>query len=225
MSLRRQDSPYRVPSPEAVSPFCLYSSVPATTNLSLNYLVILQNQALQHIAEQNKIIASLIQRISEKPLEGGEAKGASKTSGSEEAEEDKKLRIVMEGELQTPVLKERGFALAGSVKDSNDVLAPQTAGTRLSLFLYTQDAPNTPLVVNIAGTLSTGKKAIRGSVCAEVKDDGTFLFPNIVINEVSSHYIDDVFTLMIRDESNELKPLIIRRLSVRARKAKALDEG
>lgn len=56
-----------------------------------------------------------------------------------------------------------------------------------------------------------------------VQSDGSFRFPNVVINEVSSHYIDDAFCLVASADQLGVKPLVIRKLAVRARKAKLLS--
>lgn len=201
---------------EKCSPYCVLGVAPAATSLSLNYLLLLQNQALQQVAEQNVQIASLISRISR-----AKARVKSEASESESKTEDpRSLRLVLSEDLHTPILKERGFALTGVIKDTDGRIVPEAAGVRLIIALFTQDKPAKALELNIAGITYTGKKALRGTLTAEVDTTGSFCFPNVVINEVSSHYIDDVFTLVVSDLHDEMRPLVIRRLSVRARKAK-----
>lgn len=197
---------------EITRPFCLYSIAPAAPTVPINYLVQLQNQVLQQVAEQTMQIAGLIRRIS-----GVKKQRKTENKGSESREEDcRPLKLVLTSDLCTPILKERGFRLAGAVKDTEGCVAPHMEGTSLSLSLFTEDQPTKALELNIAG-----KKALRGTVSAKVDSSGHFLFPNVVINEVSSHYIDDVFTLVVHDVKDSLQPMVLRRLSVRARKAKA----
>lgn len=137
------------------------------------------------------------------------------------AEDSRPLRLVLAEDLSTPILKERGFALRGQVKNAQGDAVPAASGVLLTITIFTQDKPAEALELNIAGKTQAGKKALRGSLTTEVDAHGNFFFPNVVINEVSSHYIDDVFTLVVSDSQGEFRPLVIRRLSVRARKAKA----
>lgn len=197
-------------------PFCVYEVAPATTVFPLNYLVMLQNQVLQQVADQNAQIAGLINRIS---LSKAFVKTKGKNSESKELDQ-RPLRLVLTSDLPNPVLKERGFELAGAVQDASGAIVPAAAGASLSLSIFTQDQPTKSLDYNIAGTLYPGKKVLRGTVTATIDSSGRFLFPNVVINEVSSHYIDDVFTLKVTDSTEEFRPLVMRRLTVRARKAR-----
>lgn len=217
MSLRTTAPQANTRIEEDCIPYCAFSVAPAATSLSLNYLVLLQNQALQQVVEQNRQIASLICRISR-------AKVRTQPEASEcdsKAEDPRPLRLVLVEDLSTPILKERGFALRGSVKNAQGETVLEAAGVRLTIAIFTQDKPAEALELNIAGNTQAGKKALRGSLTTEVDATGNFFFPNVVINEVSSHYIDDVFTLVVSDLHEEIRPLVIRRLSVRARKAKA----
>ena len=217
MSLRTTAPQANVRLGEDCSPFCAYSVAPAATSLSLNYLVLLQNQALQQVVEQNRQIASLISRISRAKVR---VQPEANDSDSK-AEDSRPLRLVLAEDLSTPILKERGFALRGQVKNAQGDAVPAASGVLLTITIFTQDKPAEALELNIAGKTQAGKKALRGSLTTEVDAHGNFFFPNVVINEVSSHYIDDVFTLVVSDSQGEFRPLVIRRLSVRARKAKA----
>lgn len=57
-----------------------------------------------------------------------------------------------------------------------------------------------PLLVtnNIAG-----KKVLRGTIEVEMCEDGLIEFPNVVINEVSSHYANDGFYLVVVNVSSK----------------------
>lgn len=187
---------------------------------SLNQLVVLQNQVLQQILSQSKQMAQLISRIDS--CSAGSTRCSSQASSSDSTEAYT-LKLALEGDIATQVLKERGFVLKGTVRDSENRLAVQSVGMVLRLELYTQDDQTHALVHNIAGRLYTGKKIMRGSVTACVQADACFAFPNVVINEVSSHYIDDAFSLVISADQFNVKPLVIRKIVVRARKAKAIS--
>jgi len=209
------------------TPHCVrYPSTQYTGSATaLNQLVLLQNQVLQQVVAQSHEIAHLISRI-----EGcfqDRTRCSSQTSTASSAArslpETYTLKLVLDGEVASPVLKERGFSLTGSVQDTENQLAVQAAGLQLTLSLYSQDNPTRALTLNIAGQFQPGKKVLRGTVTASVQSDGSFRFPNVVINEVSSHYLDDAFSLVASADQLGVKPLVIRKLAVRARKAKAIS--
>ena len=187
---------------------------------SLNQLVVLQNQVLQQVLTQSQQMAQLISRIDS--CSAGSTRCSSQASSSDSTEAYS-FKLVLEGDIAAQVLKERGFAIKGTVRDGENRLAVQCDGMKLRLELYTQDDKTHALIHNIAGRLHIGKKVMRGSVTACVQADASFTFPNVVINEVSSHYIDDAFSLVVSADQFNVKPLVIRKLVVRARKAKAIS--
>lgn len=188
---------------------------------SLNQLVVLQTQVLQEVLTQSQQMAQLICRI--ESCSAGSTRCSSQASSSDSTEAYYSFKLVLEGDLATQVLKERGFVVKGTIRDGENRPAVQSAGMGLRLALYTQDDQRHALIHNIAGRLHVGKKVMRGSVTACVQADASFTFQNVVINEVSSHYIDDAFSLVVSADQFNVKPLVIRKLVVRARKAKAIS--
>lgn len=81
------------------------------------------------------------------------------------------------------------------------------------------DEPPKFLKYNIAGNCNAGRKVLRGTVEVEMCEDGTIAFTNVVVNEVSSHYTADSFYLVVVNlATDQVEPLIIPNVIVRARK-------
>lgn len=121
-----------------------------------------------------------------------------------------KLGLV--GETVGQVFKERGFALTVQIV-GNDELPRRAAGQRFKVCLYSQDNPPKRILQNISG-----KKILRGTIEAESDSEGLVKFTNIVVNEVSSHYMNDAFYLVVQPASPDIKPFTLDSFSVRARK-------
>lgn len=119
-------------------------------------------------------------------------------------------KIVITGQIPNMVLKERGFPLVVEVKDhsENSIYSDQVFKVRL----YTNEPVPKPLKLNIAS-----KKIIRGTLENKMSPKNLVSFENIVINEVSSHYINESFILVISCQLPNVKPLVIENLCVRAR--------
>jgi hypothetical protein len=81
--------------------------------------------------------------------------------------------------------------------------------------LYTNDNPPKLLKLNIAS-----KKILRGTLEGLMDQSGYVVFTNIVINEVSSHYVKESFIMVIGCEMPDVKPLVVENLYVRARNSK-----
>lgn len=124
-----------------------------------------------------------------------------------------KNRIVLSSSELTQIYKEKGFSLTMQVVDdeNNKVIIQDM----FKIKLYTNDNPPKLLKLNIAS-----KKILRGTLETMMDENGIVTFPNIVINEVSSHYVKESFVLVIMSDSSEVKPLIIENLYVRARNSK-----
>ena len=124
------------------------------------------------------------------------------------------FNLVLESKLNLPLFKERGFKLVVSIKDENDELVLLKPYPRFRVALFTMDDPPKMLTVNIGG-----KKILRGTLENELNSSGYANFSNIVINEVSSHYKNDGFNLVIYGLGlTDVKPLVLPHLAVRARK-------
>ena len=114
------------------------------------------------------------------------------------------------GEAPSSVLKEKGFDLHLDVRDESGAKIRDEKLFKIKLF--TNETPPKPLKHNIAS-----KKILRGTLECCMDNNGIINFDNIVINEVSSHYINESFTMVISSENCGIKPYIIENLYVRAR--------
>ncbi|OMJ75546.1 hypothetical protein SteCoe_25280 [Stentor coeruleus] len=124
-----------------------------------------------------------------------------------------KNRIVLASSELMQIYKEKGFSLTIQVvNDENNKVIIQDM---FKIKLYTNDNPPKLLKLNIAS-----KKILRGTLEAMMDENGIVVFPNVVINEVSSHYVKESFMLVITSESEDVKPLIVENLYVRARNSK-----
>ena len=119
-------------------------------------------------------------------------------------------KLCVVGEAPSMVLKEKGFELNLEVHDMNENKIYCEHLFKVKLF--TNEIPPKPLKLNIAS-----KKILRGTIESYMNSTGSISFDNIVINEVSSHYINESFTLIVSSDSSDIKPLIIESLYVRAR--------
>ncbi|OMJ79469.1 hypothetical protein SteCoe_20527 [Stentor coeruleus] len=124
-----------------------------------------------------------------------------------------KHRITLASSEIMQIYKEKGFSLSIQVLDeeNNKVMIQELFKVKL----YTNDSPPKLLKLNIAS-----KKILRGTLEGVMDHNGIVTFSNIVINEVSSHYMKESFVLVISCEMNEVKPLVIENLYVRARNSK-----
>lgn len=190
---------------------------PSLFTNSTNRSELLKSLVLMLI-NRNNILLNLSNLASQ--MEEKTAKLVTKPSSESKVKESKKsvfysqdtydLKIVITGQVPNMVLKEKGFPLEVEVRDSNDqsVFCEQIFKVRL----FTNEEVPKPLKLNIAS-----KKIIRGTLEAKMSGNNLVSFDNIVINEVSSHYIRESFILVISTESDDIKSLVIENLCVRAR--------
>ena len=116
--------------------------------------------------------------------------------------------------LPIPIYKEKGFCMKLSIFDENNIKVPLTGSYLFSLSLFTLDTPPKLLKVN-----KSGKKILRGSVDAYSDQTGSICFDNVVVNEVSSHYPNNKFTLSVAcKNSTRFEPLFFPNLLIKSRK-------
>ena len=119
-------------------------------------------------------------------------------------------------EIPTVIFKEKGFDIIVNVLDTNARETIIPVANPFNIALFTKENPPKLLKTNISG-----RKILRGTNESVTEYDGKIRFHNIVINEVTSHYPNDSFCLVILCPSlAHIKPLIINGISVRARKHK-----
>ncbi|CAG9331789.1 unnamed protein product [Blepharisma stoltei] len=123
--------------------------------------------------------------------------------------------LQMEKPFPARVYKERGFQLKFSIKTIEGCTAKLEGNQVFRIILTsTDDTPNI-LYSNISG-----KKIIRGTTESRQNEEGIIEFNNVVINEVSSHYTNGCFSLIVMCLENlDIKPFVRDKIYVRARKA------
>lgn len=126
--------------------------------------------------------------------------------------------LKLTNEMPEVIHKERGFSIDLCICDQSGLqVFPQTS-LNFNIELYTVENPPKLLKVNISG-----KKILRGTVETAV-ENGKVNFSNVVVNEVTSHYPNNKFFFIVSCvNSNEIKPLVISGVTVRARKHKQSD--
>mmetsp|Transcript_25378 Transcript_25378/g.24994 ORF Transcript_25378/g.24994 Transcript_25378/m.24994 type:complete len:137 (+) Transcript_25378:306-716(+) len=127
---------------------------------------------------------------------------------------DFQYSIQLENQLSSNIYKERGFSLTLSVRNKDGQRISISESQKFKVLVFSMDNPPKLLQLNISG-----KKILRGTTEASMQEDSTVTFSNVVINEVTSHYVNDSFYLVVVCEnSNEVKPLAISNVCVKARK-------
>lgn len=186
-------------------------------------LISMQNRMLREIHRHNQLIRSSVEALA-KQIEGM-AKHITQEDGVEQSriqgiltetqlDLNCEYRIKESEDLPDLIYKERGFSLNCMLVD-RDGKATRLPGAAIFVMnLYTADPVPKKLQQNISG-----KRILRGTTEAELTSTGCIMFPNIVINEVSSHYANDCFSIVISHVGPyDIQPLAFRRVTVRARK-------
>ena len=126
------------------------------------------------------------------------------------------MAITLASQLPEVIFKEKGFDIIANVQYTNGEIAILPSTYPFEIALFTMENPPKLLKTNISG-----KKILRGSSETVPDAKGNIHFQNIVINEVTSHYPNDSFCLVILCSSlSYIKPLATSGISVRARKHK-----
>ena len=122
--------------------------------------------------------------------------------------------ITLTVELPEIIYKEKGFNITANVLDSSGTKVNISGTHSFLIALFTVENPPKLLKTNISG-----KKILRGTTETIADQNSTIQFHNLVINEVTSHYPNDSFCLVILCPSlSYIKPLATSGISIRARK-------
>lgn len=122
--------------------------------------------------------------------------------------------IQLKEPLPPIIYKEKGFEIRVFIADKYDRPVQISNSLKFKVLLFSSENPPKLLKLNISG-----KKIIRGTTESVMFCDGQVYFSNIVINEVTSHYANDSFYLVIMTfNSKTIKPLVISNVTVKARK-------
>ena len=211
--------------PECIR-FYVSSRVPQLNNSSLiaSLTTIMQQQAfaLNDLVQKNSLLNQNLDRLNQN------LSNNSKSAGS--VTEDKfslegifrwissdrvfPMFINLINGFPEVIFKEKGFRLDVNVVDSTGASVPIPNNLNFMVALFTVENPPKLLKYNISG-----KKILRGTTEVVADNNGEACFQNIVINEVTSHYPSDKFCFVILcPSSQQIKPLAISGVSVRARK-------
>lgn len=174
-------------------------------SLRLAPLVKMQTSLLREIAGQGEAMSALLARL-------GNSLGLNRVQ-TELHEESPQFLLWPSNTPRSPLVREVAFGITGLVTNQEGHTSPQTAGLALAIELHTSDSPPRQLFLNVSG-----KKVLRGTIAAIVNEDGSWGFDRIVVNEVSSHYLDDELTLVIGSKDKRVKPLVFRHLTVKSRR-------
>jgi hypothetical protein len=193
--------------------------------MSLFKLIAQQNELIRKISEDARVtaekISSLSQNLGLKPAKQVEC-------GSEEMTNPEQLFAILCGEnpkhdfslqliseMPSPAFKERAFSMLLQIVNENGekVTLPNSLGFQIMIF--TTESPPKMLKVN-----TSGDKIMRGTV--EADGNSTVFFRKIVIKEVTSHFRNGCFFLVIAPKNaTNVKPLIVPNFVIKARKLNA----
>jgi len=100
-------------------------------------------------------------------------------------------KLVTETDIETPLVRERNFALNVKLVDSDGEIVKNANKLLLNVVIYTEDLP--PINVQ---TNTQGQKSTKGGT-DKVLDKGECLLPKLQIREVTSHYRNGKIFLVV----------------------------
>ena len=113
--------------------------------------------------------------------------------------------------LPEPAYKERAFSMLLQIVDKNGEKVTLTSNTSFSILLFTTESPPKLLKIN-----TSGDKVMRGTIDSE--GNSSVFFRKIVIKEVTSHFRNGCFFLVVSPKRTDIEPLIIPNFIIKARK-------
>ena len=127
------------------------------------------------------------------------------------------LQIV--SDIPRPAYKDRPFSLMIQIVDKNNQKITFYEKETFTIQLYSAESPPQLLKCN-----TSGESILAGTL--EVQADSIILFRKVIIKEVSSHFSSGSLFLVISARNNKtIKPLVIEKISVKARKTKPEELG
>ncbi|CAG9315568.1 unnamed protein product [Blepharisma stoltei] len=199
------------------------------TSMPPNCLVhILQQQStiIRMLAEQNEVtnkkLACVLAKLEslgpkdtglplvELPEESTSSRSLLSTLCGSTAEFQYSIKLT--SEIPSPVFKERAFTLTAQIVDLQGNEVQLADHVQFKIMLFTSENPPKVLTIN-----TSGDKIMRGTV--EVESSSQIVFSKIVIKEVTSHFRNGCFFLVVNPVGMpSIKPLIIDNLVIKARK-------
>ncbi|CAG9314086.1 unnamed protein product [Blepharisma stoltei] len=120
--------------------------------------------------------------------------------------------IKLTSEVPEPAYKERAFMLTAQIIDGQGNQVTLPSSLKFKIMIFTSENPPKLLLIN-----TSGDKIMRGTT--EVESNSQIVFSKVVIKEVTSHFRNGWFYLVIKPvENSSIKPLIIENLVIKARK-------
>lgn len=209
--------------PGLVRPVPVPSTSPQEAGLiiSLFRMINQQNEMIKKISEDTRLTSQKIIKISQYlNLATPQIQNPSEESSTSVtimetlcgSEKNFEFTLQLASELPEPAYKERAFSLLVNIlnKNGEKVTLPSTAA--LTIMIFTTETPPKVLKIN-----TSGDKIMRGTIDSE--GTSSILFRKIVIKEVSSHFRNGCFFLVVAPKNNSsIQPLIIPNFVIKARK-------
>lgn len=205
-------------------------NAPQNQTVLLHLLRMVQQQAevLKMVAENTSCLLGKLNVIDEM-LNHNNASISSKAHelvvpSDESTSPQKLLEIISSGvidysyqlelvkDLPSPAYKERAFCLNARIVDMQGVPSILSHSTVFKVLIFTTESPPKLLKIN-----TSGDKIMRGTI--EMESSDSVYFPKIVIKEVTSHFRNGCFYLVVVPKpDSKVKPLIISNFVIKARK-------
>lgn len=208
--------------PEIIKPIPIPCVLTTDASLFGNFTRIIaqQNEAMKSILEQTKDILEKITNISQRPSSfisnpssGDEPATSSQLQKflcGENPEHTFSLQLI--NEVTNPAYKERPFSLLIQIIDANGNKAILKENLNFSIKIFTMENP--PKLLKVS---TSGDKILKGTI--DIQGNSSLIFSKIIIREVSSHFRNGCFFLVVSpNDCNYIKPLIVNDLVVKARK-------
>jgi hypothetical protein len=190
--------------------------------MSLFKIITQQNEMIKRISDDARLTAEKINTLSQNL---GLKQGQTVEYASEEVTNPEKLLKILCGdgtlheyslelvnELPRPVFKEKAFSMILQIVDNKGQKAVLPNAVGFTIMLFTTESPPKLMKIN-----TSGDKIMRGT--SEADGNTTVLFRKIVIKEVTSHFRNGCFFLVVAPKDcNSIKPLIVPNFVIKARK-------
>jgi hypothetical protein len=190
--------------------------------LSIFRMISQQNEMIKQISYDTKLTTEKINLLTESL---GSKPSKQLEIASEDVTNSDQLMTILCGEctqldyslqlicdLPSPAYKERAFSMLLQVTDLNGIKSTLPNPVGFTVMIFTTESPPKLLKVN-----TSGDKIMRGTI--EAEGTNTIFFRKIVIKEVSSHFRNCCFFLVVAPKNPcNVKPLIIPNFVIKARK-------
>mmetsp|Transcript_20377 Transcript_20377/g.38134 ORF Transcript_20377/g.38134 Transcript_20377/m.38134 type:complete len:164 (+) Transcript_20377:1556-2047(+) len=126
-------------------------------------------------------------------------------------QETYQYRLDLKSEIVKLIYKKKPFSLRFGITDLKGDHYALPEDTAFKIELWLASSPSMKL-----DRTHKGSQLVEGST--EVKSKGTVEFKKLYINDVSSHFSNGCFTLVVRSENLAIQPFVFHNFIVRARK-------